>query len=93
MFFFIYSIFGLVANTKVYICLQINIFLEDFCCHFSYSFKHNCVKATSHRLEAKLVSKFSIYVSPLPGFGPNMTLAVVQDVKSNFDLTQTFIPT
>ena len=35
-FFFIYSIFGLDATTKVYICLQINIFLEEFCCHTAF---------------------------------------------------------
>ena len=27
---------GLVANTKEYICLQINIFLEGFCCHTAF---------------------------------------------------------
>ena len=34
--FFLYLFFGLVANTEVYICLEINIFLEDFCCHTAF---------------------------------------------------------
>ena len=36
LFFFICSIFGLVANTKEYICLQVNIFIEGFCCHTAF---------------------------------------------------------
>ena len=36
LFFFICLIFGLVANTKEYICLQVNIFLEGFCCHTAF---------------------------------------------------------
>ena len=36
LFFLICSIFGLVANTKEYICLQVNIFIEGFCCHTAF---------------------------------------------------------
>ena len=36
LFFFICSICGLVANTKEYICLQVNIFLEGFCCYTAF---------------------------------------------------------
>ena len=36
LFFFICSIFGLIANTKEYICLQVNIFIEGFCCHTAF---------------------------------------------------------
>ena len=36
LFLFICSIFGLVANTKEYICLQVNIFIEGFCCHTAF---------------------------------------------------------